>query len=83
LRNSEKKYYNEYTKLISDHAEGTFDVIIMCNVLHEIDTKDWLKLFRKDGLISSLLSKKGLLLLVEDQQIPTGEKAYQKGFFSF
>jgi hypothetical protein len=81
--NSEKKYYNEYTKLISDHAEGTFDVIIMCNVLHEIDTKDWLKLFRKDGLISSLLSKKGLLLLVEDQQIPTGEKAYQKGFLVF
>ena len=30
--------------------------------------------------ISSLLSDNGILLLVEDHQIPIGEKAYQKGF---
>jgi hypothetical protein len=52
----------------------------MCNVLHEIDPKDWLKLFQDEGIISSLLSDKGILLLVEDHQIPIGEKAYQKGF---
>jgi len=52
----------------------------MCNVLHEIDPKEWLKLFQKEGTISSLLKENGILLLVEDHQIPTGEKAYQKGF---
>jgi hypothetical protein len=52
----------------------------MCNVLHEIDPKEWLDLFQEDGTISSLLKEKGILLLVEDHQIPIGEKAYQKGF---
>jgi hypothetical protein len=38
------------------------------------------KLFKEDGTISSLLSEDGILLLVEDHQMPIGEKAYQKGF---
>jgi hypothetical protein len=78
--NCNKRYYNDLNKLIGDKDKGSFDVVIMCNVLHEIDPKDWLKLFQVDGLLSSLLSEKGILLLVEDQQIPIGEKAYQKGF---
>ncbi|GAB2648427.1 hypothetical protein GCM10027035_47680 [Emticicia sediminis] len=74
------KYFNNSTDLLSVYDEGSFDVIIMCNVLHEIDPKEWLRLFRKNGEISSLLSEKGILLLVEDHQIPIGEKAYQNGF---
>ena len=65
---------------MSVYDKDSFDVVIMCNVLHEIDPKDWLKLFQSEGLISSLLSDNGMLLLVEDHQIPIGEKAYQKGF---
>ncbi len=78
--NCEKKYFNDFTKLLSVYDKGSFDVVIMCNVLHEIDPKDWLKLFENEGTISSLLSDDGILLLVEDHQIPIGEKAYQKGF---
>ncbi|MEO6904157.1 MAG: AAA family ATPase [Bacteroidia bacterium] len=78
--NYEKKYFNDLSILLSVYDKGSFDVVIMCNVLHEIDPKEWLKLFQKDGLISSLLSENGALLLVEDHQIPIGEKAYQKGF---
>lgn len=78
--NCEKKYFNDFNKLLSVYDKGSFDVVIMCNVLHEIDPKDWLKLFQNEGKISSLLSDKGKLLLVEDHQIPVGEKAYQKGF---
>jgi predicted ATPase/SAM-dependent methyltransferase len=77
---SEKKYFNDFSDLLSVYDKGSFDVVIMCNVLHEIDPKDWLKLFQNDGTISSLLSDNGILLLVEDHQIPIGEKAYQKGF---
>jgi len=52
----------------------------MCNVLHEIDPNDWLKLFSKKGEIPNLLNENGILILVEDQEMPIGEKAYQKGF---
>lgn len=76
----EKRYFNDLHKLLTAYDKSSFDVVIMCNVLHEIDPKDWLILFRSDGQISSLLSDSGFLLLVEDQQIPVGEKAYQKGF---
>ena len=75
-----KKYFNDFGALLSVYNKGSFDVVIMCNVLHEIDPKDWLKLFQNEGIISSLLSDNGILLLVEDHQIPIGEKAYQKGF---
>lgn len=78
--NCDKKYFNDFNNLLSVYDKGSFDVVIMCNVLHEIDPKDWLKLFQNEGIISSLLSDKGMLLLVEDHQIPIGEKAYQKGF---
>jgi predicted ATPase len=77
---SEKRYYNDLTTIFSDYDKESFDIVIMCNVLHEIDPKDWLKLFQTNGLISSFLKENGILLLVEDQQIPVGEKAYQKGF---
>lgn len=78
--NCNKKYFNDFNNLLSIYNKGSFDVIIMCNVLHEIDPKDWLKLFQSEGTISSLLGENGILLLVEDHQIPIGEKAYQKGF---
>lgn len=76
----DKKYFNDFNTLLSIYDKSSFDVVIMCNVLHEIDPKDWLKLFQNEGTISSLLSDDGILLLVEDHQIPIGEKAYQKGF---
>lgn len=78
--NSDNRYFNDINNLLSVYDKESFDVIIMCNVLHEIDPKDWLKLFQNQGIISSLLNNNGILLLIEDHQIPIGEKAYQKGF---
>jgi hypothetical protein len=77
---SQKRYYNDFDVLFTDYHKESFDIVIMCNVLHEIDPKDWIKLFKSNGTISNCLKKNGTLLLVEDHQIPTGEKAYQKGF---
>lgn len=74
------KYFNDFATLFSYHDKGSFDVVIMSNVLHEIDPKDWLKLFSEGGQITSLLSEIGILILVEDTQVPVGEKAYQNGF---
>lgn len=77
---SENRYYNDFTNLIAKHNKENFDVVIMCNVLHEIDPKDWLNLFKKDGTIPQLLKNDGTLLIIEDHRMPIGEKAYQKGF---
>jgi ABC-type cobalamin/Fe3+-siderophores transport system ATPase subunit/SAM-dependent methyltransferase len=77
---SKNRYFNDQNILLSIYDKESFDAVIMCNVLHEIDPKEWIKLFQKDGLISRLLCENGILLLVEDHQIPIGEKAYKKGF---
>ncbi len=55
----------------------------MCNVFHEINPTEWLNLFNKHSLILSSLKKDGVLLIVEDQLIAVGEKAYQNGFLVF
>lgn len=74
------KYYNDISNLLSHHDPESFDVVIMCNVLHEIDPKKWLNLFKIDGTIPQLLKENGILLVVEDHQMPIGEKAYRNGF---
>src|SRR5207253_10002372 len=76
----DNKYFNDLNSLLSVYDKESFDVVIMCNVLHDLDPKDWLKLFQNQGIIANLLSDNGILLLVEDHQIPIGEIAYQKGF---
>ena len=77
---SSKRYYSDFPNLFSHHDKNSFDIVIMCNVLHEIDPKDWITLFRESGYITECLKEDGYLLLVEDTLIPVGEKAYQKGF---
>ncbi|GMO32750.1 MAG: hypothetical protein Ta2B_13600 [Termitinemataceae bacterium] len=77
---SNGRYYNDLDALLAAHSRESFDVVIMCNVLHEIDPKEWLKLFLPDGEISKCLKDNGILILVEDCQIPVGEMAYQNGF---
>jgi predicted ATPase len=78
--NSENRYFNDFNNLFSKYDKNSFDIVIMCNVLHEVDPAEWLNLFSNSGIITTCLKENGLLLLIEDQQIPIGEKAYQKGF---
>lgn len=77
---SANRYFNTIDDILTAYDKESFHVVIMCNVLHEIDPKDWLKLFSTDGIVARLLSDNGVLLLVEDHQLSVGEKAYQKGF---
>lgn len=78
--NCDNRYYNNTTDLLTNHDSNSFQVVIMCNVLHEIDPRDWLDLFKEGGIINKVLANNGFLLVVEDNQIPVGEKAYQNGF---
>ncbi len=82
-QDSKERHFTKISDLTTKFSKKYFDVIVMCNVLHEIDPKDWLNMFGAHGSVTSLLSDNGVLLLVEDEEIPIGEKAYAKGFIVF
>lgn len=58
----------------------TVDVVVMCNVLHEIPLEEWRGLFGPGGELSRLLHPNGHVLVLEDMEIPHGEKAHRFGF---
>jgi predicted ATPase/SAM-dependent methyltransferase len=78
-----KRYFASYKDLTADGKVGQFDLIVMCNVLHEIDPSRWISMFKAGGDISKLLNNNGHLLVVEDELIPVGEMAHQNGFIVY
>jgi len=77
-----KRYFSNKTEFQFGGGEY-FDVVLMCNVFHEINPTDWSELFSWNEIISSFLKESGYLLIVEDQQMPIGERAYKNGFMVF
>ncbi|RYZ77847.1 MAG: class I SAM-dependent methyltransferase [Proteobacteria bacterium] len=77
---TENRYYNDQQRMLSDHPENSFDLIIMTNVLHEIEPSDWITIFTSQINLFKLLKDDGFLLIVEDQLLTIGEKAHAKGF---
>jgi hypothetical protein len=53
------------------------NLVVLCNVLHEIRVDGWLSLFEE---IHSVLRADGTLLLMEDQQMRVGELPTAHGF---
>ncbi len=80
---SDKRFFIEENILENNCDSNSFDMIILCNVFHEIDPKEWGDLFGEQGMIRTMLKENGILLIVEDQLIPQGEKAYANGFLVF
>lgn len=76
----DERWFKTTQELLVKHNKGSFDVIVMTNVLHEVSPTDWINLFGPEGELTKLLSKSGYLLLVEDQRIPVGETAHEFGF---
>ena len=83
-------YGNAIGRYVSDQSTisvqidaQSVDVVVMCNVLHEIEPADWLSLFGADGPICSSLAENGFVLIVEDEEIPVGERAHKHGFIVF
>lgn len=81
--NSINRYFNSPKDLFSKHDEKTFDIIVMCNVFHEIEPNEWLNLFNSKTSPFKLLKDTGFLLIVEDQFLAIGEKAHSKGFLVY
>lgn len=57
--------------------DNYFDCVLMCNVLHEINPKDWNDSFKT---IKRVLKDSGYLLVIEDKFLPKGENAHQFGY---
>ena len=77
-----KKFYggeveNRYFDDPSKCSDKSFDIVLMCNVLHEIEYKEWKDVF---DYIGNILKSTGYLLIVEDNRIPTGELPNKDGF---
>jgi SAM-dependent methyltransferase len=77
-QSAEGRWFSTSDDLFSNHAPGTFDVVVMCNVLHEISPDLWPGVFK---VVSGALSDKGSLLVVEDYRVPVGELPNVDGFF--
>ena len=78
--NEPNRHFLDADQFYSNKEDSSIDMVIMCNVLHEIHPNEWLKVFDLNSLISRALKDTGSLFIVEDQRIPTGEKAHQFGF---
>ena len=74
------RWFKDLHDLEAQTGTETFDVVVMCNVLHEIDPSLWVYLFNKSGALSKLIRGDGKLLIVEDYGIPVGERAHDYGF---
>lgn len=81
--NGENRYFDNKSLFKDNTEENSFDMIVLSNVFHEIDPIHWNDEFGKSSLISYALKENGILLIIEDQLIPVGEKAYQNGFLVF
>lgn len=75
--NTDKRHYLSYDSVLEEHHKKSFNLIVLCNVFHEIHPDSWLEIVKQ---IDDLLENEGFLLIVEDQRIPIGEKAYKEGF---
>lgn len=60
---------------------SSIDLIVLCNVLHEIEPSQWIDIFTNTaGIIQRVLKDDGFLLVVEDHAMPHGESAHNYGF---
>lgn len=74
------RYFDSMATLAETVNKASFDVIVMCNTLHEIPPEEWLTHFGASGRLSRLLKEDGYLLVVEDQLLPAGERAHRYGY---
>jgi ABC-type cobalamin/Fe3+-siderophores transport system ATPase subunit/cyclopropane fatty-acyl-phospholipid synthase-like methyltransferase len=59
-------------------ASERIGAIVMCNVLHELDPAKWISFFKDEA--HAVLADNGVLLVVEDYELPHGEMAHEHGF---
>jgi hypothetical protein len=61
-----------------EYISGTFDIILLCNVLHEITPKEWMPKLNK---LICLLKTDGEFIFIERNVLTAGEHAHEYDFF--
>lgn len=78
---AELRHFSNEKNFFEKCDDKSLDLIVMCNVLHEIPPGAWQSILTHEtSLFQRALKDDGYLLLVEDQRIPVGEKAHEFGF---
>jgi hypothetical protein len=72
------RYYNNINILINSGLK--FDIILLANVLHEIPVIEWVDLFQ--NRLYKILFDEGILLILENSEMLTGENAHKFGFLA-
>jgi len=67
------KIYDHYSKL----EEKTFDFVLLCNVLHEIEIGEWEQCLKN---VVASLKHTGFLVVIETKTLSKGEKIGKTGF---
>jgi SAM-dependent methyltransferase len=68
-----KGIYSDSTEIPND----SFDCVLLCNVLHEINPKMWVDVLLN---VKRVLKDDGYLLIIEDKFLPKGETAHEFGY---
>lgn len=76
----DSRYYVGSAESVLGASNGRFDVVVMCNVLHEVEPQLWESFFGPDGAVARCLNDSGSLLIVEDYVLAAGERAHNFGF---
>jgi energy-coupling factor transporter ATP-binding protein EcfA2 len=72
--------FSSLDQIRETRGEKFADVVVVCNVLHEMHPDKWIEEFGRQSLLSSYLKDDGYLLFVEDYALPVGERAHEYGF---
>lgn len=73
------RWYCDRNDLMEHYPAGSFDSVLLCNVLHEIPPNEWVATFDEGSIINQSLSNSGRVLLIEDYLMPKGEYAHPFG----
>lgn len=69
-------YFNDFD-MLKNKISGTAKYVLLVNVLHEIVPDEWKEVFENAKL---LLREDGKLVIVEREELMTGESPYEAGF---
>ncbi len=68
-----KKVYSSHEQL----SENSFDFVVLCNVLHEMEIDEWIPTLNK---IISSLTEHGYLIIIEAKYLRKGERIGKHGY---
>jgi predicted ATPase/SAM-dependent methyltransferase len=74
---SSDNFYWDNLAALETQEGASFNMVVLCNVLHEIDPNDWLDTISS---VDRLLSDDGVLVVMEDLTPAIGEMPHPRGY---